>query len=943
MLWRDNSGDDKPTGENRTEIEKQKKAQEQSTTVQKAYDDVQKLKEKIEALKAQTAKLSAEKESQASQRPASGTAKTAEKASVNEDAVAAAERAVMEHAKQDIRESAQILQRETSRDVRIRASKQKEREAIARFEQKKREAEEKQRQLEEAEKRAAQMRELRHLAEIQSTINKNARMEEHREAIDKQQREEARLREIEKEIEQERRESARRAAERVREEQERIEREKAHLEKEREKKLREQEREAKRQAAIDRRNEIIRQRQEEQRRREERERAIAEEKERLRIAREKEKAERERKIREQKELERRKREEEKAERERKTREYKALERVRRETEKAERERIIRKQKELERKKREKEKAEKEQQRILRELIKSEERHKRKQRITQERREKNELRRKRKIAQKAAELGGGLVNIHGTTVKTEIQPVAAFSIREILGIVKKKEINAAVSEKERQALLEKSEKIKAEARATMRQLAEVRKARRQRNPFYRRVKRFFDFCEKEKKPLLILFSLLLTIAIGGAGVLNYYTVYEYSYNGRTLGYVKSKDDVLQITEMVQSALTAEKNIDVVIDARKDIDFDRVHTINKDITVDSTDDVLRRLTYMGDINIKAYGIYVDGRKAGAVETKDAAANVLKGLTDRYASHKKGAAVKEAAVVENIEIRKSNTSLEDMDSEESMLDKLCRNTERESLHTVTRGETLASIAQDNNITESEILKYNEGISTAAPEAGSTLIIHQNAPLVTVRITEVREHKVKTDYKTIKKEDKELYEGFTETDNEGEKGTSVVTDRYTSLNGKIIENETLKNEVKKKPTDKVVRVGTKERPPTVGSGTYIWPAYEGTYTVTSEFKWRWGRQHEGIDMGCSTGTDVLAADGGTVVHAGWMGGYGNLVIIDHQNGVQTYYGHNSALCVNVGDKVFQGQHIAEAGNTGNSFGSHIHFGVKVNGTFENPRNYLP
>ena len=94
---------------------------------------------------------------------------------------------------------------------------------------------------------------------------------------------------------------------------------------------------------------------------------------------------------------------------------------------------------------------------------------------------------------------------------------------------------------------------------------------------------------------------------------------------------------------------------------------------------------------------------------------------------------------------------------------------------------------------------------------------------------------------------------------------------------------------------------------------------------------------------MGCSTGNDVLASDGGTVVHAGWMGGYGNLVIIDHQNGVQTYYAHNSSLIVSVGDQVFQGQHIAEAGNTGNSFGSHIHFGVNVNGEFHNPREFLP
>ena len=220
---------------------------------------------------------------------------------------------------------------------------------------------------------------------------------------------------------------------------------------------------------------------------------------------------------------------------------------------------------------------------------------------------------------------------------------------------------------------------------------------------------------------------------------------------------------------------------------------------------------------------------------------------------------------------------------------------------------------------------------------------MLKETGPLLTVRITETRSYEEKTDYKTIKKADKDMYEGETEVSRKGKKGKSLIIDKTVSINGEVVEKKNLKHEVEKEPVDKVILVGTKERPPTTGTGTFIWPAYDGTYTVTSEFKWRWGRQHQGIDMGCRTGNDVLASDGGTVIHAGWQGGYGKLVIIDHENGIQTYYAHNSALLVERGDKVFQGQHIAEAGNTGNSYGSHIHFGVKDNGTFKNPRNYLP
>ena len=115
------------------------------------------------------------------------------------------------------------------------------------------------------------------------------------------------------------------------------------------------------------------------------------------------------------------------------------------------------------------------------------------------------------------------------------------------------------------------------------------------------------------------------------------------------------------------------------------------------------------------------------------------------------------------------------------------------------------------------------------------------------------------------------------------------------------------------------------------------------GGYTVTSEFGQRWGRLHAGLDLGCPVGSNVRAADGGTVIQAGYHPSYGYLVVIDHQNGMETYYAHNSQLLVSVGDKVYQGQQIAESGNTGRSTGPHCHFEIHVNGSAVNPRNYLP
>jgi murein DD-endopeptidase MepM/ murein hydrolase activator NlpD len=126
-------------------------------------------------------------------------------------------------------------------------------------------------------------------------------------------------------------------------------------------------------------------------------------------------------------------------------------------------------------------------------------------------------------------------------------------------------------------------------------------------------------------------------------------------------------------------------------------------------------------------------------------------------------------------------------------------------------------------------------------------------------------------------------------------------------------------------------------------GGGTpsasgFIWPV---SGPVTSGFGWRWGRIHEGIDIGAACGTPIRAAASGTIVYAGWMDGYGNLVIIDHGGGIGTAYGHQSAIYVG-GGSVSQGQTIGAVGSTGHSTGCHLHFEVRVNGTPVDPLGYL-
>ena len=126
---------------------------------------------------------------------------------------------------------------------------------------------------------------------------------------------------------------------------------------------------------------------------------------------------------------------------------------------------------------------------------------------------------------------------------------------------------------------------------------------------------------------------------------------------------------------------------------------------------------------------------------------------------------------------------------------------------------------------------------------------------------------------------------------------------------------------------------------PVRAGTGRLVWPV---NGPLTSPFGPRWGRLHAGIDIGAPDGTPIRAADSGRVVVAGWEGGYGQYTCIDHGQSFATCYAHQSRIAVSVGQSVAQGVVIGAVGNTGNSFGAHLHFETRVGGSPQNPLNYL-
>ncbi len=131
--------------------------------------------------------------------------------------------------------------------------------------------------------------------------------------------------------------------------------------------------------------------------------------------------------------------------------------------------------------------------------------------------------------------------------------------------------------------------------------------------------------------------------------------------------------------------------------------------------------------------------------------------------------------------------------------------------------------------------------------------------------------------------------------------------------------------------------REGSGVRPIIVGTGTFVWPIVSRAFT---QYFW-YG--HPGIDVASATGSAVVASDTGTVTFAGWnIYGYGNLIVVNHGNGYETFYAHLSGINVVPGQIVYQGNVIGAVGNTGNSSGPHIHFEVRWNANQDNPCSYI-
>lgn len=235
--------------------------------------------------------------------------------------------------------------------------------------------------------------------------------------------------------------------------------------------------------------------------------------------------------------------------------------------------------------------------------------------------------------------------------------------------------------------------------------------------------------------------------------------------------------------------------------------------------------------------------------------------------------------------------------------------------------------------------------------PNASLTTATRMKAYLKTLTVQTMRniEYTETIKYKTMYQETDTLPLGYESVQQPGKNGKQRVFAQEIYVNGVKKYQTVVSTEVLQKPVDRVVSIGAQKYNESTelgdgkATGTFIWPL-PYTKTISSPFASRWGSFHGAIDIanGSTNGKPIIATDGGTVVKAEYHSSWGNYVLIDHGNGFKTRYAHCSKLEVKEGDKVAQGQYIAKVGNTGYSFGPHLHFEVIKNGALVNPLDYV-
>ena len=477
----------------------------------------------------------------------------------------------------------------------------------------------------------------------------------------------------------------------------------------------------------------------------------------------------------------------------------------------------------------------------------------------------------------------------------------------------------------------------------------------------------------KRKIILVFLLFLSLFIN-SGFTNVSqkpkTIYKVYLKGKVLGNIESKESFEKYIDDKQEEIKKKYQVNKVY-VPEDLDIIKQITFENDIK--TNEEIYKKIKDTSPFTINGYVIKIknidskdDNDKKSKYQnlyvikkdifTKSIEKTVKSFITpeeyDNYANDTQKEIQDTGKIIENIYIKNKITIKKDKIPIDKVIyqniDELSKyllfgTTDPQATYIIQDGDTISDVAFNNKISIEEFLIANPELqdenSLLSPGQVVTLgILKPQFSLVEEDHVVFREEK---NFTTETRYDNDKLVGYEEVIQAGIKGENKVTQKVQKVNGEIVNTVSTSTEIIKEPVTEIIVKGGKQESYSsyygngYGSvvatrGQWGWPA--SCSTVSSGFGWRWGVLHDGTDIaGCGYGSNIFAAQSGTVAVSSSKADNGQYIVIDHHNGFYTMYAHLCVGCryVKAGDYVEKGQVIGGMGQTGAATGVHLHFAI--------------